>query len=347
MAICPSQRMRPTMKIRSLLKPGVFASVVGFAAIVFAEQAASPPTTPWGAPDLQGVWTTATLTPLERPEATDIDATLSKEERDKMAVAAEQALQKLAASPPPGSVGGYNREWLDPGMRALEDGRTALIVDPPDGRIPWKPQAKAASDAQRARYGVGPFDSYADLDTGERCLSDGVTMAPLQPYNMNFQIFQTPDYLAINHEMYHEYRIIPLQDTAPLHENVGLWLGDSRAHWEGDTLVIVSDQFIDKSTYYWAWPWRAARPSLKITERLRRVDATSMAYEFTVEDPQSFTQPWTVSVPMTTDQASRGVTAGPLYEFACHEGNYALPNVLRGARMQERLAETESNAAGG
>ncbi|MEM7078079.1 MAG: hypothetical protein AAF513_05560 [Pseudomonadota bacterium] len=304
---------------------------------------AEVPRLPWGAPDLQGVWTTATLTPLERPEGVAADKTLSAQERSEMEISAEDRLVERSENPPPGSVGGYNREWLDPGMKALNDGRSALIVDPADGRIPWRAEAKAASDAQRARYGVGPFDTFADMDTGERCLSDGVTMAPLQPYNMNYQIFQSEDVIAINHEMYHEYRIIPLDGRDFIPPNVGQWLGDARGHWEGDTLVIVSKGFADKSGYYWAWPWRAARPNLVVTERLRRVDAKTIDYSFTVSDPDAFTQPWTARVPMTTDQASRGVTSGPLFEFACHEGNYALPNVLRGARFQESLEAAGSD----
>ncbi len=306
---------------------------------ITANTLAAAPKTPWGKPDLQGVWTTATLTPLERPDSLASKDTLSAQERSQMETQAEARLQASVAKPPAGSVGGYNREWLDPGMKALDDGRVSLIIDPPDGRIPWRAEAKAASDAQRARYGVGPYNSYKDLDTGERCLSDGVTMAPLQPYNMNYQIFQTEDHLVINHEMYHEYRIIPLDGRPFIPRSVGQWLGDARGHWEGDTLVIVSQGFIDKSDDYWAWPWRGARPSLKLTERLTRVDDTTIDYTFTVEDPAMFTRPWTVSAPMTTDQASRGVTAGPLFEYACHEGNYALPNVLRGARLAEKIGD--------
>ncbi len=299
---------------------------------------AEVPMTAWGKPDLSGVWTTATLTPLERPLDVSEDKTLTAQEMSVMSKKAEESLTARSENPPPGSVGGYNREWLDPGMQALKDGRTALIFDPADGRIPWRPDAKAASDAQRARYGIGPFNTYADMDTGERCLSDGITMAPLQPYNMNYQIFQTEDYLAINHEMYHEFRLIPLDGRPHIDPALGQWLGDARGYWEEDTLIVISQGFIDKSADYWAWPWRKARPGLKLTERFTRIDAETIDYEFTVEDADMFTQPWSASAPMTTDQASRGVTAGPLYEFACHEGNYALPNVLRGARLAERLA---------
>ena len=296
---------------------------------------AEPEKTPWGKPSFEGTWTTATLTPLERP-AENTATALSNAQRQQAEAEAEARMASIdAAPPPPGSVGGYNRAWLDPGMKMLNDGRTALITDPPDGRIPWRPEAKAASDAERARYGVGPFNSHTDLDTGERCLSDGVTMAPLQPYNMNFRFIQTPDYLFILQEMYHEFRIIPLGD-APTPVGAPMWLGEPHAHWDGDTLVIVSKNFLDKSDYYWAWPWRAARSSLTVTERLTRIDATTIDYEFTIEDPAMFTRPWTASAPLTSDQASRGVTAGLVYEFACHEGNYSLPNVLRGARVAEK-----------
>ncbi len=296
------------------------------------------PQTASGKPDLSGIWTTATLTPLERPENVSREKKFSAEEMAAMSESAERSLTARSENPPPGSVGGYNREWLDPGMKALTDGRTALIYDPENGRIPWQPSAKAESDAQRARYGIGPFDSFIDMDTGERCLSDGITMAPLQPYNMNYQIFLTEDWLAINHEMYHEYRLIPLDGRPHIDSNLGQWLGDARGHWEGDTLVVVSQGFADKSKDYWAWPWRKARPGLKLTERFTRIDEKTIDYTFTVEDSEMFTQPWSASAPMTTDQASRGVTAGPLYEYACHEGNYALPNVLRGARLAEKQA---------
>ena len=176
-------------------------------------------------------------------------------------------------------------------------------------------------------------DSYTDLDTGERCITDGISMVALQPYNMNYQIVQTEDTIVIAHEMYHEYRIIPLDDRPFVSDKISQWLGDARAHWEGDTLVIESRNFADKLDHYWAWPWRSARSSLTLVERLTRIDESNMEYFVTISDPKMFTQSWTISAPMTTDQASRGVTEGPIFEFACHEGNYALPNVLRGAQI--------------
>ena len=209
-----------------------------------------------------------------------------------------------------------------------------MIIDPLDGRIPWQPESKQWSDVQSARYGVGPYDDYTDLDTGERCITDGISMVALQPYNMNYQIVQTEDTIVIAHEMYHEYRIIPLDDRPFVSDKITQWLGDARAHWEGDTLVIESRNFADKLDHYWAWPWRSARSSLTLVERLTRIDDSNMEYLVTISDPKMFTQSWTISAPMTTDQASRGVTEGPIFEFACHEGNYALPNVLRGAQIK-------------
>ena len=320
--------------------------LIGFTTISTQVLADEFPRLPSGKPDFSGLWTSATLTPLERPDQIAENTRLSEEQRIAMEQAADARYEALAGAPPPGSVGGYNREWLDPGMKALADGRSALIINPADGKIPWKAAAKAKSDADRARYGVGPFNTFADMDTGERCLSDGVTMAPLQPYNMNYQIFHTEDALAINHEMYHEYRIIPLDGRPFIPDNIGQWLGDARGVWDGDTLIVTSKVFAEKSHYYWAWPWRAARRNLTITETFTPISPGNIDYRFTVEDPDMFTQAWTAAAPLTTDQASRGVTTGPLFEFACHEGNYALPNILRGARMQEQEAHKATQSSG-
>ena len=292
------------------------------------------PRTSWGSPDLQGIWTAATVTPLERPLSLGDKPILTEEERAKIEIEREQFLQSRSANPDPGTPGGYNRFWLDSGTLTLEDGRSSLIIDPSDGRIPWQPESKQWSDAQSARYGVGPYDDYTDLDTGERCITDGISMVALQPYNMNYQIVQTEDTIVIAHEMYHEYRIIPLDDRPFVSDKITQWLGDARAHWEGDTLVIKSRNFADKLDQYWAWPWRSARSSLTLVERLTRIDDSNMEYLVTISDPRMFTQSWTISAPMTTDQASRGVTEGPIFEFACHEGNYALPNVLRGSQIK-------------
>ena len=293
--------------------------------------------TAWGQPDLQGLWTSATLTPLERPRQQADKALLTDEEAATLE--AQSAARRAAADgrSAPGSVGGYNQVWMDAGTQIVGDRRTALIVDPSEGRIPWKPQARAASDRERARYGVGPFYSSVDLDTGERCITDGLpNMVPLQPYNMNLQILQTPDQVVMLHEMYHELRVIPLDDR-PL-TGIAQWTGEARGRWEGETLVVETRNFLDGSDLYWSAPWRKARPTLRLVERFTRVSPDTIDYTFTVEDPLVFTQPWTAAAPMTTDHASRGVTSGQIWEYACHEGNHAMINVLRGARMAEAAA---------
>jgi hypothetical protein len=318
--------------LRDLIAKSFYITLCVFSATACGDV----PLTTWGTPDLQGVWTAATVTPLERPETLDGKPFLTTDERELIEKESEEFFLSRSANPEPGTPGGYNRFWLDPGTATLDDGRSALIIEPDNGRIPWEPEAKQWSDAQSARYGIGPYNDYTDLDTGERCISDGVTMVALQPYNMNYQIVQNQDYIVIAHEMYHEFRVIPLAEKPFISNKIGLWLGDARAHWEENTLVIESRNFAEKDHYYWAWPWRSARASLTITERLTRLDNENMDYRIIVEDTEMFTQPWTISAPMTTNQESRGVTSGPLFEFACHEGNYAMSNVLRGAQSQDR-----------
>ena len=293
--------------------------------------------TAWGDPDLQGVWTSATLTPLERP-GRQVDRNVLTDE--EAAAIEQQTAARLVANDgrsAPGSVGGYNQVWMDAGTQITESRRTSLIIDPPDGRIPWNPGAGEASDRERARYGVGPFNSYTDPDTGERCLTDGLpNMVPLQPYNMNMQIFQTPGQVVMLHEMYHELRVIALDDR-PL-AGIGQWTGEARGRWEDDTLVVETINFVDKPEAYWSAPWRRARSTLRLVERFTRVGPESIDYTFTLEDPVVFSQAWTASAPMTTDHASRGVTSGQIWEYACHEGNYGMVNMLRGARILEARA---------
>ena len=307
-----------------------------------ADDAWELPRTAWGDPDLQGVWTSATLTPLERPAGQAGRERLTDEE----AAAIEQRTVETRAAndgkSAPGTVGGYNQVWLDAGTRITGSRRTSLIVDPPDGRIPWLPGKREAHDRERARYGVGPFHSYTDTDTGERCITDGLpNMVPLQPYNMNLQVLQTPGQVVMLHEMYHELRVIPLDDR-PL-TGIRQWTGEARGRWEGDALVVETVNFVDKPDAYWSSPWRKARSTLRLVERFTRVGPESIDYTFTLEDPEVFERAWTASAPMTTDQASRGVTAGELWEYACHEGNHAMINILSGARAEEARAAQDQD----
>ena len=324
-------------------------SATGLAAVVAAVWLAAPaagqtaesargwtvPRTPWGAPDLQGIWTNATLTPMERPATLGDTSILTTNQADEFEVrSAEERIANDRLIP--GVVGAYNQFWMDAGTTVVESLRTSLVTDPPDGRIPWSEAGRARLESDTASYGVGPYDSWVDADTGERCLTDGLPLVPLQGYNMNYHILQAPGWIAILNEMFHEYRVIPLDGRATLPPAIGEWMGGGTAHWDGDTLVIESNRFADRGHYIWRATWRAARTGLHLVERFTRVDEQTIDYEFTMTDPEMFTRPWTALVPMTTDHASRGVTSGPMYEYACHEGNYGLLNMLRGARAQER-----------
>ena len=291
------------------------------------------PRTPWGAPDLNGTWTGSTLTPLERPKELIGKAVLAPEE----AAALEARARERNAREPqagPGDPGTYNQIWFDPSSAVVPDRRTSLIVDPPDGRLPFTPDGRALAVRHSSHYGTGPRDNPEDLDTGERCLTDGVPIPYWTGYNNNYQIVQTPQHVMIRSEMYHNVRVIPLDNRA--RTTIPQWMGESRARWEGESLVVETSSFLDRSADWWATAWRASRPTLRLVERFRRVDAETLDYEFTMTDPVMFTRPWTARFPLTTNQASRGVTEGPMYEYACHEGNYSLANVLRGARLQEK-----------
>jgi hypothetical protein len=329
-----------------LRKSSRFVTVVALGVAAFTvparplrAQAASPASrattvarTPWGEPDLQGIWTIETLTPLERPKEFANREFLTEEEAAKFE--RDVVGGRVDRAPQAGDPGTYNQFWFDRGTKVVPTRRTSLVVDPPDGRIPWA----ADSGALRARLAQrpqGPFDSWVDLDTGERCLTDGLGLVPLQSYNMNYHVLQSPGYLVIQHEMFHDFRIIPTDGRAHVGPGIRQWLGDARGHWEGATLVVETTNFADKTTYRWANPWRASRPTLRLVERFTRLDADTIDYRLTVEDARLFSKPWTAAVPMSKNQAARGVTAGRLYEYACHEGNHSMFNVLRGARAAE------------
>jgi hypothetical protein len=311
----------------------VWLAIPGAAAGQEARPPSHAPRTPWGAPDLNGIWTGSTLTPLERPKEFTGKAVLTPEE----AAALEARARERNAREPqagPGDPGTYNQVWFDPSSAVVPDRRTSLIVDPPDGRLPFTPEGRTQATRHAAHYGTGPRDNPEDLDTGERCLTDGVPIPYWTGYNNNYQIVQTPQYVMIRSEMYHNVRVIPLDNRA--RTKVPQWMGESRARWEADTLVIETSSFVDRSRDWWATAWRASRPTLHLVERFTRIDRETLDYEFTMTDPAMFTRPWTARFPLSTNQASRGVTEGPMYEYACHEGNYSLLNVLKGARLGER-----------
>ena len=298
------------------------------------------PRTAWGDPDLQGVWRYEAAIALERPAQFEGRESLTDEQvAQKEKIDTEQEAKRLAGfegadvgrrsiaeSPIRGNE--YNSFWQDHGRPRKVYKQTSLIVDPRDGRIPYTPDAQKADARTTARYGVGPFESYLDPDTGERCLTDGVTGMMWQgPNGGHNRIVQSPGYVTILHEEYRARRIIPV-DGRP-HKNIRQWFGDAVGHWEGDTLVVDTTNFLDKTNYEWASIWTRTSETLHLIERFRRIDADTLEYRITVEDPSTFVKPWTAVIPI-----SRLPDDTQIYEYACHEGNYAMPNLLSGARLE-------------
>ena len=291
------------------------------------------PRTPWGAPDLQGIWDFRTATPLERPEDREGQAFLTAEEAasieqeriDRNSRLWEAAPRRTEAG---SNVGGYNNFWLDFGTSVVEDRRTSLIVDPPDGRVPdLSEEGQRRADERREYREAHPADSYLDRNAFDRCILGFNTGPPMAPgfYNQNMQLFQTPDHVVVLNEMVHDARIIPL-DGRP-RPDIESWTGESRGHWEGDTLVVETTHFSDRHSY------RGSTKDRHLVERFTRRDADTLLYEFTISDPATWTTPWTARIPMRWNELL-------LFEYACHEGNYAMPNILGGARQEERKPES-------
>jgi len=294
-----------------------------------AEQPAyTMPRTSWGDPDLQGVWDYRTITPFERrPELGD-RAFYTEEEIAELEGRAARRMDQAPDGTAPANL--VHAEYLtDPGRFLDESRRTSLITDPPNGRMPpltpeaQERQAQARAAAPPARPG-GRADSYTDRPLLERCITRASAGAPLPTlYNNNIRIAQAPGFVAIVNEMVHETRMVPLDD-APF-GNVRSYLGESRGHWEGDTLVVETRNFNGKA------PYRGAGANLRLTERYTRVGEGQIAFAITFEDETQWTQPFTASYSMRTGE-------GELYEYACHEGNYGLRNILENARDEERAA---------
>jgi hypothetical protein len=326
------------------------------------------PRMPDGHPDLQGIYDLATMTPIERLPGDP--PVLSKEQAEKVQQAelarrtADGGKLDPNRAPLPvggdksqgksffeilekaggGAVGGYDRLWLNQGKSYTEvDGqiRTSIVIDPPDGHAPpfnaagkkrnagmrGLPTSDAAEDQDvRTAARPGEYDNPEQRPLSERCLlgfgsTSGPPMLPDYFYNDNHQIVQTPDSIMILTEMIHDVRIVRMKGEH-LPKNMRFWLGDSVGHWDGDTLVIDTTNFTDKTRF------RGSTENLHVVERLKRLDAHTLLYRFTVEDPETWDQPWTGE--MTWPETDK-----PIYEYACHEGNYALGDVMRGARLQE------------
>jgi len=326
-----------------------------------AAQTKAVPKTPWGHPDLQGLWNAATMTPLERSQQFKDRLTMTEEEAKQLEGAQQDRTARLdrpsdgnRQAPPVGgdgsqgasaNVGGYNYFWIDPGdtyNRVDGQLRTSLIVDPADGRVPATlpeaqkrntarlraiPTSDAAENAETRAPGA--YDNIEQRPLGERCIiafssSSGPPMLPTYFYNNMKQVVQTKDYVMILTEMVHDVRIISLNRTKHSPDTLRNWFGDSIARWEGDTLVVETTNFNDKTRF------RGSSENLKVTERFNRVDDKTLLYRFTIEDPSTWAQPW------TGEYTWAGSKPGDqLYEYACHEGNYAMVGIMKGARILE------------
>jgi hypothetical protein len=286
----------------------------------------TPRRTADGQPDLQGVWTYATLTPLERPAELAGKATFSQQEAAEFARATQARVSTDRRDGGGGADVGrsYNEFWRDRGG-VVKTLRTSILVDPPDGRLPpLTPEAQRRESARADYARLHPADGPESRNTWERCLGRGLPLIPTS-YNNNFQIMQIPGYVVILLEMVHDARIIPIDGRPHLPSNVRSWLGDSVGRWEGDTLVVDVTNFAEGVNF------RGAGPNMHLVERFTRIDEETLLYEFTVEDPTTFTRPFTGAIPALA-------LSEPLFEYACHEGNHAMAGILAGARAEERAA---------
>jgi hypothetical protein len=286
------------------------------------------PRTAFGQPDLQGTWSNAVLTPLERPPELADKAFLTEEEalEYQRRRREETDMDRRAENAGEDVFDAYNDFWWDWGENIAATRRTSLVIDPPDGRIPaLTPAAQARADARAQYRQMHPADGPEDRNLSDRCINWPSAGPPMLPtaYNNNFQIAQNENYVMIVNEMIHDARIVPL-DGRP-RAGVRQWLGESRGRWDGDTLVVETRNFTDRTNF------RGAAQDMQLTERFTRVSDDILLYEFTVDDPEAFTSPWTVQIPARrTDEL--------MYEYACHEGNQSMFGILGGARAAERAA---------
>ena len=340
--------------------PLVVVAIVWLAPMpALAQSPDAAPRTLTGRPDLQGVWDFRTITPLERPADLAGKQVLTAEEAARYEALENRRQNRDLVDPekggaiyPPESQGGvvpYNEFWYDRGNMVVDDRRTSLIIDPPTGRLPpLRPRAieqigSAAEDlpsSRPVRYRAGGIgaDGPEDRGLGERCLLGFNSGPPVIPaaYNNNIQLFQTAAFVVILNEMVHDARIVPLDGRPHLPGQIRQWMGDARGRWEGDTLVVETTNFTDKTPSFspTITSGLGTGVTLTLTERFTRVDADTLLYEYTVVDSETFTRPFSAAIPMQKSEL-------PIFEYACHEGNRGLYNVLAGARASEGEAATD------
>ncbi len=335
------------MSRRSLAAVFTVIVVVALAPVFAAAQSTNTtasPRTPWGDPDVQGIWNNATITPFQRPEGLADKAFLTEEEAANLEEQTVDRNDRLWRAPAlrteaGGNVGAYNNFWTERGTTVVPTRRTSIIVDPPNGRLP--PLTREAQEqltspaAQRLaemRRGDVPVDSWEQLDLGDRCLwYRGIPSFPTG-YNNNYHIVQNPDFVAILQEHIHDVRFIRLDGRPHLAQTIRQYAGDSRGHWEGDTLVVETTNFNNRA--FIRNFSGALSKDLRVVERFTRIGPDTLDYEFTVNDPNTWTRPWSGSLPMARIE-------GPMFEYACHEGNYGLFNILAGSRAQEKAKAAE------
>ena len=332
-----------------LQQRGMLAAAFTVAAmlpIAAAAQDTGVPRTAWGAADLQGVWDFRTLTPFERPAELQDKGVYTAEEVAEFEAERNAEIAGRDDREPADTVGNYNQFWFDGGARPVETNRTSLVFDPPNGRLPALTTAARQRQMarQQARVGVNrhvptPGGWVDDLGSGMfavRCILGFNSGPPMTPgaYNQNVQLFQTEDHVVLLNEMVHSSRIVPLDGRDHVDAGIRQWMGDSRGYWDGDTLVVETRNFLRETSFRGG----LSDGNLHLTERFTRVSPGTLMYEVTVNDPTAWIQPWSYQVPMQkSDQ--------PLYEYACHEGNYGLYNILAGARGQEAAEEAAPTAA--
>jgi hypothetical protein len=299
------------------------------------------PRTPDGHPDLQGIWSNQTLTPFERPSQFASKAYFTKEEAfafETQTVKENDADRRNGQPGKKDAEGAYNQAWWDKGTHVFRTLRTSMVIDPPDGLVPpMTPEAKKKFDEAHAHFASHPADGPEDRFLSERCVlfpTAGPPMLP-EPYNSNYEIVQTHDYVTIMPEMNHDVRMIPMDGRPHLPKNVRQWKGDPRGHWEGDTLVVETTNFSfnDKPRFgivYDGW----TDQNLQITERFTRTSPDAILYRATIVDPTAYTKPWTVELVLRKVDEQ-------LYEYACHEGNYGLFDILSGGRADDKKAESK------
>src|ERR1700736_5607805 len=312
--------------------------VVSFLMPVWAQQSF-----PDSHPSFEGIWNSASLTPFQRP------AELGNKEyytEQEAAVYEKNRAQEVNRDRRDGGqeadiARAYNELFFDRGTKLARTRRTSMIIDPPNGRIPaMTPEARKKFQAIQERFDAHPADGPEDRPLPDRCLMFSQSGPPMIPGNYNdlYQIVQTPEYISILAEMGNQVRVIPLDGRQHLPQTVQAWMGDSRGHWEGDTLVVetVNFRFNDRSRFGVQYDGMTDK-NLRITERFTRTSPDSILYRATIDDPTVYTKPWTMEVSLEKSE-------GPVYEYACHEGNYGLAGVLAGERAQEKRAAEQKGA---